>query len=248
MLALAIVAAAIGALLQSTTGIGFALVAGPALLTLTTAPRAIAALLITGLLLNALMLARVPRPAGHLRGSIAPLLAWSLPGLIVGVLLLQVISKQVVQVAVGVAVLVAVALAVRPGPRRAPEPTRPTRALNLAAVGLACGALTTATSVNGPLLLMWLNARQATAAQVREALALCFFGLNAMGAGALALLGDGGGVIDGALLAELAPGVLVGAVIGRRVFRGLDERRFRAAGCAVAAAAGLASIVAGLAV
>ncbi len=88
MLALALAAAATGALLQTTTGIGYALVAGPALLAITPAPRAIATLLLTSILVNVLMLARVPHPAGDLRGSIAPLLAWSLPGLIAGVMLL----------------------------------------------------------------------------------------------------------------------------------------------------------------
>lgn len=247
MLVLALAAAATGALLQTTTGIGYALVAGPALLAITPAPRAIATLLLTSILVNVLMLARVPHPAGDLRGSIAPLLAWSLPGLIAGVMLLAVIPKQVVQVTVGVAVLAAVGVALRARPRRRPTVARRARAWNVAVVGLACGTLTTATSVNGPLLLMWLNARHATAAQVRDALALCFLGLNLLGAGALALLSNGGGVLDAALLAELIPAVLVGSLIGRRVFSGLGERRFRAAGCAVAAAAGLASIVAGLA-
>jgi len=248
VLALAIAGATLGALLQATTGIGYALVAGPALLLITTAPRAIATLLLTGVLVNVLMLARVPRPAGDLRRSIAPLLAWSLPGLIAGVLLLEVIAKQAVQVVVGVAVLGAVGVTMRPAPRRGPASAGRTPTGNVAAVGLACGALTTATSVNGPLLLLlWLNARQATAAQVRDALATCFLALNLLGACALALLGNSGQVVDVALLAELTPGILAGTLVGRRVFAGLDEKRFRAGGLVVATVAGLTSIVAGLA-
>jgi len=248
VLALAIAGATLGALLQSTTGIGYALVAGPALLMITTAQRAIATLLFTGVLINVLMLARVRRGTGEKHMSIGPLLAWSLPGLVAGVLLLQLIAKQTVQVVVGVAVLGAVGVTLRPPPRRGPASAAGrTPTGHVAAVGLACGALTTATSVNGPLLLLWLNARQATAAQVRDALATCFLALNLLGAGALALLGNSGQVVDVALLAELTPGILAGTLLGRRVFAGLDEKRFRAGGLVVATVAGLASIVAGLA-
>jgi uncharacterized protein len=240
---LAAIAAFVGATVQSATGFGFALILGPALFAVLSPYEAVTALLLLGLLLNVLVL--LDR-AGPVRWRlIGPVLAFALPGLAGGALLLSALSKPVLQIVVGAAVVGAALLQWRSEGSAALRAEPSLR--SGAAVGLASGALTTSTSVSGPPIVLWLRAHGLAPAEMRASLAASFLALNLAGWGALlAAHGTGALAGPGALIA-LAALVAGGYLIGARAHERLDQRQFRALVLVLVIAAGLASAVAGLA-
>jgi len=243
---LAAAAAFTGASVQSATGFGFALVLSPALFATLEPFEAVFALLVLGLVLNLLVLrdARAGSGGGRVRwDALRPVLTAALPGLAVGGALLALAPKPVLQVAVGVGVVAAAALA-----WRAPEPSATSsggRSGALAA-GLASGALTTSVSLSGPPLVLWLRARGLPPSELRASLAAAFLVLNLVG-GALLVVAGAPDAFEPSVLVPLLALVVAGHLLGARVFRRLDARRFSAIALAVVAAGGLASVVAGLA-
>jgi hypothetical protein len=232
-----------GAAVQSATGFGFALVLSPALLAVLDPYQAVTALLVLGLALNLLVLFGDGRPGAVRWRALAPLLAAAGPGLAAGVVLLVALPKPALQVAVGVVVLAAVAIQARGRPPAASEPSL----RSTLAAGLASGALTTSTSLSGPPLVLWLEARGVRPTEVRASLAASFLALNLAG-GAVLLAAGGGPTMAGAgVLLPLLTLTAAGYAVGAAVFRRLDAASFRAIVLVLVAAAGAASAVAGLA-
>lgn len=241
LLAVATAAAVAGACVQSATGFGYALVLGPAVFAALTATEAVTALLVAGLALNLLMLAGEGRRPVVRWHDVLPMLAAAVPATVAGVLVLRAVEKPALQVAVGVAVIAAVAVQARP--RTAP------RQLSAAAaypVGAVAGLLTTSTSVNGPPLLLWLQARGAAPSEIRDSLAASFLVLSVAGTAALVAIDGAGSAFDAGALALLVPATALGHGLGRAVHGRLDPARFRQVTLAVALLAGLASLAAGL--
>jgi len=94
-----------------------------------------------------------------------------------------------------------------------------------------------------------LHRRRASAGQARDSLAAAFAILNLLGAVAVAVAPGGGGGTGARPLTVvwLLPALLAGQLIGRRIFDRLDPARFRALALGLVLAAGVASIVAGVA-
>jgi uncharacterized membrane protein YfcA len=238
-MALAAVAAFAGAFVQSATGFGFALILSPALFAVLEPVEAVTTLLLLGLLLNVLVLVE----RGHVDWrTLAPLLIAAVPGLVAGVALLGWLAKSTLQVAVGLAVIAAAGWQLH----QRSQPARPhlSPATGWAA-GFASGVLSTSISVSGPPIVLWLEARGVRPGEFRATLAASFLALNLAG-GAVLLAAKGTGGLDlvdaGWLLTLVAAGYAVGAV----AFRRLDRERFFALVLALVAAAGAASVVAGL--
>jgi uncharacterized protein len=242
-MALAAVAALAGATVQSATGFGFALIAGPALFAVLSPYEAVSALLLMGLLLNVLVL--VDRAGVARWQTIAPMLAFGVPGLVAGAALLSALSKPVLQIGVGTAVVVAAALQRRVEAGE-PEPHEPSLR-SAAAVGFTSGALTTATSVSGPPIVLWLRAQGLPPAELRASLAASFLVLNLAGGAAVVVAGGTGSLAGPGLLVPLLALVALGHAIGARAFRRLDQHRFRSLVLGLVFAAGAASVAAGLA-
>ena len=242
---LAALATFAAAALQSASGFGFALIAGPALFALLEPEEAVATVLAMGIAINALMLAGERRPREIRRGDLVVPLAAAVPGLVLGTLLLRALDKEVLQVAVGLSVIAATVLQARPRPLPVRRPDAAGAGLGDAAMGLTVGVLTTSTSVNGPPLLLWLLARGASPVEVRDTLAVAFIALNAAGMAAVILAAGTLAVLDAEVLA-LVPLIGAGWLAGRYVFGRLGAERFRALNLALAGAAGLASLFAGL--
>ena len=239
---LAAVAAFAGASVQSATGFGFALVLGPALFAVLDPAEAVGALLLLGLALNVLMLAD---SGSSVRGrELAPLLAGALPGLVAGVAILAALSKPVLQVTVGVAVIAAVLVRLRERSlgRGAGAP-----AAGSLAVGLLSGALTTSTSVNGPPLVLWLERHGLEPGELRSTLAAAFLALNAAGLAVLVAAEGSRGLAEPGELLPLLALTGAGYAAGAVAFRRVDARHFRVGVLVLVAAAGAASVVAGLA-
>jgi uncharacterized membrane protein YfcA len=200
-----------GAMLQAATGFGFSLVAAPLLFAAIGPEPAVVLLLVLGLEVNVLTLGTERRRPRPLMPATVVLLAWSLPGALAGVAVLRALPGAALQVAVSLGVIATLA-------------ARRVRAAHVPAwlAGLTAGALTTATSTNGPPLLLHLLGRGATPAQVRDTLTTCFVGLAPIGATALFATGDPE-LPDRALVLGLAPAVLLGHLVGRRGFARLAD-------------------------
>lgn len=244
-MALAAAAALLGAAVQSATGFGFALILSPALFAVLDPYEAVTALLGLGLALNLLVLFDGGRPGPVRWSPLVPVLVAAAPGLGLGALALALLSKAALQVIVGVVVLGVTArqLRIRLGGR---APAGPERRSSAAAVGLASGALTTSISVSGPPLVLWLESRGLSPAELRATLAASFLALNLAGGVVLLLAAGAGRAVSLGVLLPLLALVVVGHVAGARAFRRLDPRRFSLVVLAVVAATGLASVVAGL--
>jgi uncharacterized membrane protein YfcA len=241
---LAAAATLVGAAAQSATGFGFALVASPALFAVMEPYEAVTALAALGVALGLLVLA--DGGPGPVRWrALAPLLLAALPGLALGVLALEGLSKPALQVGVGIAVVAAALVQAR---RHAmgvePAATAPATA---AFVGLTSGALTTSISVNGPPIVLWLEARGADPEEVRATMAASFLALNVAGFAALLAAGGSGQAVEAGQLLPLLGLVVVGHVTGAMAFRRLDGGSFRLVVLVLVVAAGIASAVAGIA-
>ena len=239
-MALAAVAAFVGAFVQSTTGFGFALVLSPALFAVMDPVEAVMALLVLGLALSLLVLFERGRPEHVDWRALAPMLVAALPGLVLGAIALTRLSKEVLQVAVGVAVMAAAAWQLRRR-RRGAEPHPVPAGL----AGFTSGALTTSINVSGPPIVLWLESRGAPPEEFRASLAATFLALDLAG-GALLLGAEGSASVDLGEVGPLLAVVVAGYGLGALAFRRLNRERFYTLVLALVGCTGAASVAAGL--
>jgi uncharacterized protein len=232
-MALAAVAAFAGAAIQSASGMGFALVLSPALFAVMEPEEAVTAVLLLGAALCLLVLIESRRVATH---GLGRLLVPAVPGLLVGVVVLAVLSKQALQIGVGVAVIAAAAWQLR---------HRAAVRIPATAAGFLSGVLTTSISVNGPPLALWLESQAVPPPRFRATLAAAFLILDIAGIGLIAAR-EGADVIDPGRLGPLLACVLVGYALGAVAFRRLDAERFSTIVLSLVICTGVASVVAGL--
>jgi uncharacterized membrane protein YfcA len=244
LILLAAAAALAGALVQSATGFGFALVLSPALFAVLDPYEAVTTMLLLGPPLNVLVLLDSEPREVHL-ARLAPMLTAALPGLGLGALALALVSKPVLQIAVGVAVAVAGAWQLR---HRAREASRAAagRMRDAVAAGVVSGALTTSISVSGPPIVLWLEGLGLRPAALRASLAASFLVLNVAG-GAVVVAAGGTGALRLDVVGALLVLVLLGHALGARAFRRLAGPRFSLVALGLVVCAGAASLVAGLA-
>ena len=224
-----------GAALQSATGFGFALVSAPILFALLGPQEAVSTGVIVGILLNGLTLATERRrPQVRVRDATL-LVAWSLPGLALGVIALREVPEQPLTVLVAIAVVAGLALRVRSRRAHALPRQRP---WHVPVAGATAGALGTSTSLNGPPLVFCLLPRIGSPAQMRDTLAAIFIAESAIALPALLLTGTF--EIPQAVGLLLVAG-LAGQLLGRRAFGWLQGERYERA---VLAALALTALVA----
>jgi uncharacterized membrane protein YfcA len=120
---------------------------------------------------------------------------------------------------------------------------RPARPLMTAAAGFGSGALSTATSLSGPPLILLLVARGASPGQLRDTLAAVFVALAALSAAVLLVAGTF--VVPRGLVALLAA-ALAGQVAGRRGFALLGGERHERAVLVVLALTAVVALVSSL--
>ena len=111
-LAAVVVSVLAGAVLQSATGFGFALVTAPVLFAVFTPGEALTLLALMAGTLSALVLFSEGRDV-DVHGDVGRLVAWGVPGMVIGVLLLRAVDKPVLQIGVGAAVVTAALLQAR---------------------------------------------------------------------------------------------------------------------------------------
>jgi uncharacterized protein len=244
--ALVAVAALVAAVVQAATGLGFALVLGPAVFALLDPEPAIVAITVLGLALNGLVLFAERRRPVVAWGEVGPILAAAAPGAMGGVFVLRALPKAWLQVAVGVAVVGAAALRARA--RREAAAATPGDPRARLALGFVTGTLTTSAGVNGPPIALWLTHRGLGPAAVRDSLSATFLGLGLIGGVVLApVLAVAGAEVDWSVLGAALACVVAGHAVGRRAFARIDAARYEPLLLVVVTAAGAASVAAGVA-
>ena len=234
--ALAALAVFLGATLQSATGFGFSLVAAPMLFALLGPREAVTAGVLLGLLLNGLTLATERRRPEVLGSDAWRLVAWSVPGLVLGAVALRELPERPLSALVGLAVLAGLAVRLR-GSKVAVRP----RAWHAPAAGATSGGLATANSVSGPPLAFYLLGRGATPAAMRDTLAAVFIAQSVLALPVLLISATF--AVPAAVWALLAA-ALAGQLAGRRAFAWLEGERHEHAVLAVLVLSALAALAA----
>jgi uncharacterized membrane protein YfcA len=203
---------------QTVAGFGFALIAVPFLVTVLGVRETIVVATILGIA-NAALVQRgawrhTPRP------TVVTMLAGSLAGMPLGLLVLLHAPQDALRLAVGVASIAMAAAIVFGGALSLPG--RRGEAL----AGLISGALNTSVGMNGPPVVLYLQDRRLPPQAFRAALSAFFLVTNIV---TLALLAASGVVnSDAAVLAAAAlPSVLIGSVAGHALLPRLSHETFR---------------------
>lgn len=234
--ALAALAVFLGSGLQSATGFGYAMFAAPILFVLLGPREAVTLGVLLGLLTNGLLLATERRRPVVLARDAVVLVAWSVPGLVLGAIVLREVPERPLSALVALAVFAGLGLRLR-GDRAAPPPRL--RAWHAPAAGATSGALATSTSLGGPPLVFYLLARAAEPAAMRDTLAAVFIVEAALGLPVLLLTETF--TVPTAAWILLGAGV-AGQVLGRRAFAWLRGERYERAVLAVLALSALGAL------
>lgn len=206
----------LAAFVQSTTGFGFALVAVPLLAAVAEPQRAVVSVTAASLLLSAWVGWR--HRAALDREAVVGYTWTGLVGMPAGLLVLLVVPSSTLRIVVGVVVLLAVAgMLVR---------LRVSGRVGQVVAGLLGGALLTSTGMNGPPIVVGIDARGLPPARFRVTLQAIFGlqGIVAMG------LFAASGLVDGAvglLVVVSAVALPIGWGLGSLVFDRLSPSLFR---------------------
>jgi uncharacterized protein len=143
-------------------------------------------------------------------------------GVVAGAEVLRLVDPVYIRLAVGVVVVFSALLLVR----EVRLPGAGTRWGPIVAGGTS-GALSTATGLAAPPVVLLLSSRGLPKAEFRSTSALYFLGMSFVGVAVLAVRGliEGG---DVRLSALLIPAAIVGKVLGTSLLRRFSERTFRA--------------------
>lgn len=215
---LAIAAVGGGSLVQSATGFGYAIVAAP-LLTIAYGPFVTApTLAVLALLVNTLTLTSERRRLRLRRGLTVRLTLWTLPGMVLGAVLLARAPEDALRLLVAVAVLAAVAALLVTRRAGRPPDARP-RPAHDAAAGLVSGAFGTSTGIGGPPVVLHLLHQRLAPDERRDTLAAVFL---ATGVVSMAVFALSGTMRLAPAAGVLAISTLAGHVVGRAAFARLD--------------------------
>jgi uncharacterized membrane protein YfcA len=203
---------------QSLLGFGFALVVVPLVMGVL-GVRDSVVLVTFGSIVNTTLVAHQERGSIPVR-RVTGLLAGCLAGLPVGLAALLWASEESLRLGVGVTTVVT-ALVLAAGVR----PMSASVARDLG-VGFLAGVLNTSTSMNGPPVVLYLQALRTPPAEFRGALAAFFTITSAVTVAAFTAAGVPS---RRAVLLALAalPALAAGHALGRAAFRRVDARRFR---------------------
>lgn len=232
-LALAAVAVAVGALAQSVSGIGFALVGGPLLFVLFGAREGVRVAVVLSMLVNVAVLAREHRAVMWRRVApvlltalaVTPLLAWLLDG----------VHPRLLRAAAGAVVVLGAALV-------AAGRTRDSGVIGGVVAGLASATMNVLASAGGPAVAVYATGAKWDVSRLRATLQAYFLSLNVV---TVLTLGAPSWSWSDAivLIAALAVGAGVGAWLSGRVPAELARR----VTLVLAAAGGLAVLASAIA-
>ncbi len=234
-----------GALVQATTGFGFAIVAAPVFLAVMNSKAAIPVLVALHIVQSALLAPRLWTAVS--RWHLKRLAAGAAVGCPLGLLLLQRLDVRGLKLVLGGLILVALVLFVVRGrmqPAGVGQPQHRRGPLT-ALTGLASGVLTSILVMPGPPLMAYL-AGERWPRDASRALSLTFFaGCYVL----VFLLALAAGAVDAAgwrAIAVLAPASLLGTLAGLRLAPRISEAHFRQAILGLMLLSGLGAILSAL--
>ncbi|MFT3797245.1 TSUP family transporter [Microbacterium sp.] len=229
-LLLIVVGVLVGAIAQSATGVGFGLVAGPAVLI--AAPQA-GPMPVLAASLVVLSLTLAQNRHGWRWRVVTFIVVAALPGTVIGAAVLRALDPRMLQLAAGIVVVVAGCVIVR-GVRV------PSSAPFLALAALVAGALNSIAAIPGPPLAM--TYRPSDAAQFRANLSAAFLAMTVLSLVATSVVRPPTAE-DVRLSAVVAAVAAVSHVGARRWVRSIPNDTVRRAAVLVSIAAGASLVV-----
>jgi uncharacterized protein len=231
-LLLVAVTVAVAASLQSASGFGFSLIAVPIVSVLMGAKVAVVGTSTLGPLLTLSLAASGRR---HVRAGVVWIVTGAaVVGMPAGLWILTNVDDRVLAVIIALVVIALTAVLIS----GATAPNHP--GIDVAA-GFSSGVLATSTGTNGPPLVLALQARRLPASEFRATLSAAFLLQSS-----IALLGF---VLAGQFNADVArvvaagiPGLIIGRLLGDRLFDSLDQRHFRGVVLGLLLATGIFSL------
>jgi len=212
------------AALQSATGIGFGVIAGPILLIFLNDGSAIQISILLNLLIALILTPSLWQQAD--RQLLAKLLIGLAVGSPVGLLIFLNMNIVFLKAFAGIAVAYTLFALLRNNraPSRAPQPAD--RSTEQISIGIVAGIMGASLAMPGPVPAAWMSARRFSKETIRATILVMFvfayvvalalqFGLAGLGAEAMRLS------------AMLAPSTIVGILIGRSLTGRLTEQTFR---------------------
>jgi uncharacterized membrane protein YfcA len=212
----------LSAALQTATGFGFAIFSAPVLAALLGPELAVSTIVATGVVVDVLVLAADGRRPEPRVSDVLSLGAWSLPGLLLGALLLRELPSAALQLLVAAAVLLAVGHRIR-SRRPSQQVESPARWWSAAPAGLASGVLSTSTTLGGPPVVLYLTRRPRAPRETRDTLVALSLVRLPLSVGALVVTGTW---TQPPSLPLLWLAVLLGYAIGRWTFSRMDVARY----------------------
>jgi uncharacterized membrane protein YfcA len=231
-LALAALAVALGAAAQSVSGIGFALVGGPALFALFGAREGVRVAVVLSMLVNLAVLVREHRAVMVRR--VAPVAAAALVATPFLVAVSGRVHGRVLQTAAGVVVVVGAGLV-------AAGRTRDTETVGGVVAGVVSATMNVLASAGGPAIAVYAAGARWDPARLRATLQAYFLALNVVTVVTL-----GPPQWDAIRFLVLVTALVAGSVVGAFVSGRISPDRARTLTLALAAAGGLALIVGSL--
>jgi uncharacterized membrane protein YfcA len=226
----------VAALVQASTGFGFAIVAVPFYLIILGSLSAIQVSLIVTLAITILVAMRVWRNAPG--ALLARLIGGTAAGFPAGIVAYRHADLETAKLAVGLLIVGFAVWLFLASRGRAVVDSPATHPVADVAIGVVSGAMTTSLGMPGPVVLIYLSALGTGKEAMRATMLSLFVFSNA---GAIAFQGWQVG-IDAATwetAALLIPAVLFGGAVGHGVSRFLDQQTFRAVVLVILAATGL---------
>jgi uncharacterized membrane protein YfcA len=215
---IAALAVLLGAALQSATGFGFALAAAPLLVAVLGPRVTVSTMVVLALVVTVLTLAGERRRPRIDRREALSLVGWSLPGLLIGVLVLRLVPERGLTVLVLASVIAAVLLRLR-----APVRVRRWSPARAAATGMTSGVLSTSTGVGGPPIVFHLLARRLPAERMRDTLTVVWLAGGLLTGGVLLATGSLSLPDE---MPVLVAATVAGQLAGRQVFALLGGERY----------------------
>ncbi len=225
------------AFVRGLSGFGFALILAPLLLLLLNP----VAVVVTNLFLG--FFSHIGIVLWSLKRielkRIYPMLASSLPGIPLGVCIINVAAPSLLKIVIG-AVIIAFAIPMAIGFRRTINNER----LGSGIAGFLSGILASSTSLGGPPIVLFMHNQGWSKQAIHPSLAAYFMLLTTFALIAL-YVSNQVHVETIATAASLLPAMLIGVIVGVRTFDRTDSRLFQRLSIAIVIGAGILGILSG---
>jgi uncharacterized membrane protein YfcA len=237
---LAIGALTFAAFIRGATGFGLSMIFTPFIILIMNPKAAIPVNLILAQLSNVVVLATCFREVNVRR--LWPMFAGSLLGVPVGVCIIVVISAATLKIMIGaVTILFSILLVLKLTPRFTHE------RFAAGVAGFLCGMLTTSVGLGAPPVMLFMHSQKWPRGEIYPGLSAFF--LISTGASIVGLFLSG--LVTGRVLLtsiSLAPGLVLGVMLGMLAFKHVNEYYFRMLSVTVVIAAGILAVLSGMGV